>query len=648
MKPQLCFSTLQVRKSTLRNSPLPHLVGGKILQNGLIFHLNEDDELFEGYGTRSTSYPYPQQDCYTRDTSLTDEPTAVLENDFIKAVFLPCLGGRLWSLIDKSSGKNLLYTNDVIRFSNLAGCNAWFSGGVEWNIGVIGHSPFTNAPLYCAKTETAEGWPVLRMYEYERVRGVAWQMDFWLRPDSKALNCRMRITNESSQVVPMYWWSNIAVPEFDGGRIVMPADAAYRYTQNESGCGVVDRTPIPFVDGIDISHYKNIQKQVDYFFDLNQSDPHYIANINASGFGLLHLSTKRLRSRKLFSWGSNTGSDNWQNFLTENAGRYVEIQGGLGKTQYGCIPMPPHTAWEWMEQYGAVQLSPELAWKDIRAQATSIALHQLETEHLENTLASTQPMAKTFAPHCQSGNPYSAFCAALRQPHIDRPLSSHLDFGSCEGAALKWLHFMQSGVLHCPNPETAPDGFFCEEEVFCKLSSSISQNQKNWYAWYQLGIMQIYRKQYENAYTSLNNSLKCAESAWALHAMACLLLLSESEATASLFMEKGCRLQINNLSYLKEGLRLLLLAKDAPAALRILSDVPPALSSDKRILFLKAQALEMNGQANEALAILTANGGLIPDDIREGDDSIDVLWKRLTTALGTEQHLPDNLFFRSL
>ena len=43
------------------------------------------------------------------------------------------------------------YTNDVIRFRNLAIRNAWFSGGVEWNCGIIGHSPFTCSAMYCAK-----------------------------------------------------------------------------------------------------------------------------------------------------------------------------------------------------------------------------------------------------------------------------------------------------------------------------------------------------------------------------------------------------------------------------------------------------------------------------------------------------------------
>lgn len=286
MKPELRFEMLHIRRSYLKDSPVPALVGGKVLQNSVLFQLGEEEELYEGYGTRETSYPYVQQDDYTRELHQQEERTAILENDFLRAVFLPDFGGRLWRLEDKTTGRNLLYTNDVIRFSNLAGCNAWFSGGVEWNVGIIGHSPFTNRSLYCATLQAPEGWPVLRMYEYERVRGVEWQMDFWLRPDSRALNCRMRVTNCGAEVIPMYWWSNIAVPEFAGGRIVMPADFAYRYTLDEAGRGVVDKVKIPCVDGLDITRYGNIEKQVDYFFDLFQDGPKYIANIDAEGVWL--------------------------------------------------------------------------------------------------------------------------------------------------------------------------------------------------------------------------------------------------------------------------------------------------------------------------------------------------------------------------
>lgn len=117
MKPDLKFETLRVKMSCLgESSSVPDMAGSRILQNDLTFYLDENDEIFEAYGKRTNSYPYRQYTVYDRKLEERQIETAVLENDYIKAVFLPSLGGRLWSLTDKKAGKNLLYTNDVIRF----------------------------------------------------------------------------------------------------------------------------------------------------------------------------------------------------------------------------------------------------------------------------------------------------------------------------------------------------------------------------------------------------------------------------------------------------------------------------------------------------------------------------------------------------
>lgn len=234
MKPQIRFETKKIMASDLgEQSSVPDLLGEMILQNQLTFVLDEDDEIYEGYGRRENAYPYRQYNSYSGTLSEREIRTAVLENDYLKAVFLPEYGGRLWELWDKKKGRDLLYTNDVLQFRNLAVRNAWFSGGVEWNLGVIGHTPLTTEQMYVAKTEMESGVPVLRMYEYERIRGVVYQMDFWLEEDGRFLNCRMRIVNESADVIPMYWWSNIAVPEFEDGRIVVPARRAYTNRDGE-------------------------------------------------------------------------------------------------------------------------------------------------------------------------------------------------------------------------------------------------------------------------------------------------------------------------------------------------------------------------------------------------------------------------------
>lgn len=177
------------------------------------------------------------------------------------------------------------------------------------------------------------------------------------------------------------------------------------------------------VNGNDISKYKEIPNQVDYFFHIPKESPKYIANINKNGYGLLHLSTSRLVSRKLFSWGKNEASDNWQDFLTEHAGRYVEIQGGLGKTQYGCIPMAPHTAWEWVELYGAVQTSKDVSsssYEQALREMNQIVEQQLQILQPETILSSTKLLAKQPAQLIQTGNGYGALemlCAPIEENH---------------------------------------------------------------------------------------------------------------------------------------------------------------------------------------------------------------------------------------
>ncbi|MDE6202897.1 MAG: DUF5107 domain-containing protein, partial [Lachnospiraceae bacterium] len=392
MIPKLEFGKMKIRAASLgEQSSVPDLLGEMIHQNHLTFHLAENDEIYEGYGRRANAYPYRQYNGYKRELSEKEIRTAVLENDYLTAVFLPEYGGRLWQLRDKKAGRNLLYTNDVLRFSNLAVRNAWFSGGVEWNIGVIGHTPLTTEPLYTAETTMEDGVPVLRMYEYERIRGVTYQMDFWLEADSPFLNCRMRIANESNEVLPMYWWSNIAVEEYKNGRIIVPAQEAFMHAD-----GAVVKVPVPFVEGVDITEYKKIEKSTDFFFDIGEKEPKYIANVDETGYGLLHISTGRLKSRKLFSWGNNDASDHWQEFLTDKAGRYIEIQAGLAKTQYGCIPMAPHTAWEWMERYGSVQISPAVLNQNYQERTRNFTeefCSDAAWEAMERKLAETKPMA---------------------------------------------------------------------------------------------------------------------------------------------------------------------------------------------------------------------------------------------------------------
>ena len=119
------------------------------------------------YGRVAGILPYTVQDGYTRDLRPRPFRVAVLENEILRATFLLELGGRLRSLVHKPSGRELLAANPIFQPANLAIRNAWFSGGVEWNVGLTGHCPFTCSPLFAARVQGEDGTPILRMYEWD-------------------------------------------------------------------------------------------------------------------------------------------------------------------------------------------------------------------------------------------------------------------------------------------------------------------------------------------------------------------------------------------------------------------------------------------------------------------------------------------------
>lgn len=639
MKPTLTFETLELPVAELGpESSVPDLMGEKILQNQLTFDLEEGDDIHPGYGRVENSYPYRQFNTYTRTLTMQKVDAAVLENRHLRAVFLPGYGGRLWSLEDKAAGRDLLYTNDVLQFSNLAVRNAWFSGGVEWNIGIIGHNPFTTAPLYTARLEE-KGVPVLRMYEYEQVRGVCYQMDFWLGEEDKFLNCRFKIINENSGVTPMYWWSNIAVPEYEGECVVVPAEKAYTL---KNMC--VYKTDIPVVNGMDVTAYNDIPISIDYFFDIPEAAPKFIANLDRSGWGLLQRSTGRLVSRKLFCWGNQPASDHWQEFLTQKAGRYVEIQAGLAKTQYGCRPMPPHSEWEWVEQYGPVQLDPALLKETHRRRYEAIE-DQLAAEGavetMERLLEDTASMARRKARLVRPG---SAAGALARRGEA----SAHLEFCCEDQSGKDWAAFLESGVLHCPAPDQRPDCFLADEASLRQLRATVEGcNRGNWYAHYQLGVRLVQNGEYDAAEKQLLASLELAENPWAYHALACLEYRRDNSARCAACIEKGAALRREDLSYQKSAFKLLSTAEAWPAMLRLYESLPEGLRANSYLTIHYAIALHRTGRSEEAFALIADPASFVLEDIREGEDLPARLWTEVTAALGQPRPVPYEYNFRA-
>lgn len=648
MKPTLSFSHMSLPMANPgQKSALPDLLINVNQQNRRLADSQEDEGLYAGYGQRSNAYPYTQRKGYDRNLQPGILPTAILENDALRAVFLPSLGGRLWSLTDKVADRELLYVNDVLRYSDLAVCGAWFSGGVEWNIGLIGHSPFTTEPLFTAATKTASGAPVLRMYEYEQVRGVCFQMDFWLEEENHFLNCRMRIENSSADTTPMYWWSNIAVPEDACGRIAVPATSAYTHNPQ----GEICKTALPLPDGTDVTRYQSIAYPTDYFFDIPKQERKYIAAFSGDGYGLLQLSTQRLQGRKMFHWGHAASSHKWQEYLTETAGPYLEVQAGLAKTQYGCLPMPGNTVWEWLEQYGPIQIDPQTLslplepFQHAVSQTVEDRFMQCPPEAL---LANSASMAATPAKLHSCGSGLGALENARRAAEQEKNLPLHLDFGG-GGLLAGWVSWF-SGAAQAPTqyPLAEPPAFFYGEKTYNFLEKQAEKEEAgNWLVQYQAGIGCMMQAKNEKAAFFFQRSLDLAPNPWAYHALACLRLNTGDQKGAREAILNGVSLCADKLYYWMETFRILSKAGFPEEIKRLWEALPEETASNKRLTFNYISALSQSGDEEQAMELLMQNGGLVPDDIHEGDHSLGLLYCTLHQRLyGTRPEIPPSLDFR--
>lgn len=241
--------------------------------------------------------------------------------------------------------------------ANFALNGAWFSGGIEWNIGATGHTTLSCSPVHAARVPAPDGGEMLRLWEWERLRDLPFQVDLWLPDGSDFLYVGARIRNPHEKQVPTYWWSNIAVPE--DCRVLAPAEEAYHFGYEQR----LSRVPVPAYDGVDRTYPPNSTYAADYFYEVPEERRRWIAALDGDGHGLVQTSTDTLRGRKLFVWGRGPGGRSWQQWLTEpGTDGYCEIQAGLARTQLEHVRLEPESEVSWLEAYGPLEARRDGDW----------------------------------------------------------------------------------------------------------------------------------------------------------------------------------------------------------------------------------------------------------------------------------------------
>lgn len=268
------------------------------------------------------------------DTKVDKEWNAIyIENDYIKVMILPELGGRIQMAYDKVRERHFVYYNHVIKPALVGLTGPWISGGIEFNWPQH-HRPSTYDPTDSAIEENEDGSKTIWVSELERMFRTKGMAGFTLHPDKAYIEIKAQLYNRTPHPQTFLWWANPAVAVNDYYQSVFPPDVNAVF---DHGKRDVSEFPIAkgeyykvdYSPGTDISNYKNIPVPTSYMAITSEYD--FVGGYeNDSKGGLLHIADHNVSpGKKQWTWGNGDFGKAWDRNLTDEDGPYIELMCGV-------------------------------------------------------------------------------------------------------------------------------------------------------------------------------------------------------------------------------------------------------------------------------------------------------------------------------
>lgn len=256
-----------------------------------------------------------------------------LENNYLKIMVLPQLGGRIQMAYDKIKNRHFIYYNQVIKPALVGLTGPWISGGIEFNWPQH-HRPSTFEPIDYTTEEHPDGSKTVWVSEVERMFQTKGMAGFRLYPDKAYLEIQGVLYNRTSLPQTFLWWTNPAVKVNENYQSVFPPDV---YAVFDHGKRDVSSFPIAkgtyykvdYSPGTDISRYVSIPVPTSYMAIASKYD--FIGGYeHDSRGGLLHVANHHLSpGKKQWTWGNGEFGYAWDRNLTDEDGPYIELMTGV-------------------------------------------------------------------------------------------------------------------------------------------------------------------------------------------------------------------------------------------------------------------------------------------------------------------------------
>lgn len=642
------LSTIQIKGTLVTGSnPLPIFrdpVKDKASKSDGTLNAEEMSKL--GYETGYRVLPYRLYDKYDRNKKMIQLKTVVLENDLMQATFLPEQGGRLYSLRDKHTGEEVFLKNPVYQPCNLGILDAWFSGGVEWNVAQYGHTFTSNLPVFFAKVKQGDE-TFLRMYDYERCKRLFYHIDFHLPEGSRVLYAYIRIINDENAKKPMYWWTNAAIPENRNVRVFSCTDEVMFLRPESIGNNVNPvrifghaKLPVlPTLPDFDSTYPSNSNYSNEFFFQ-NGADIASPWSAAAYNDGTLYFdrSTQPLRFRKMFCWGNHRGGRRWCDYLSVpgDQSHYIELQAGITPTQLNGIDIEANTQWRYTQAFGVTRFTDqEKPFCEDWCKARDYVAECIEKALPEQAMMQAHARFATMedAEVCEvlsMGAGWGALEAMRRARCGGNAIPKGMSFptSSIGREQMPWVALLETGILPEQGMLDTPPSWMTDANWMELLEKSLPGGD-NATVRLHLGVMKYESFRFEEGIAEWKKSLELNRNPWALRN----LVVAEKRAghldAAITLMEEALTLEGNCIdkAFTEEYFDLLIAAGRFEALWSAYEALPESRKQADRILMQAGYAaveLDKTDFVEKLMDREFAN-------IREGDNLLVDMWFKYAT-----------------
>jgi tetratricopeptide (TPR) repeat protein len=284
-------------------------------------------------GSSGKVYPNPFTDRVSDHKEDRTYRGVFLENEYVRLMMLPELGGRIHIGFDKTNGYDFFYRQNVIKPALVGLLGPWISGGVEFNWPQH-HRPSTFMPVQHSIEEHTDGSCTVWLSEHEPMNRMKGMVGICLYPGKSLVEAKVRLYNRTPFVQTFLWWANAAMRVHDRYQAFFPPDVTFvaDHAKRAISAYPIARDFYYGVDyrpGTDLSWYKNIPVPTSYMVTRSNYD-FFGGYDHARRAGVVHVANRHIApGKKMWTWGNADFGYAWERELTDGDGPYIELMAGV-------------------------------------------------------------------------------------------------------------------------------------------------------------------------------------------------------------------------------------------------------------------------------------------------------------------------------